>query len=464
MKQFGLAFCAAAIALLAACSTPTPAPPPAPPPASTSFECNSGNTPVQNAVCASPQLAALDIQLAATFRQHMGMDDIFTRDQILAAQRGWLLGLQTACNVTATINVPAAESCLASAYQAQIAVLTHWSAPAIPPQSGVAAISHYVQYKQLDAQQPALCSALGAQAAGAMSGDGSIDPTRLQGAQEIAGSHGNPTGADPQGGGNLSVDLYRAGLYGGYDLRARGVTLPGGGSPVIGPESVGSYLETLPNGGGRYVAFASQTNDYGDIDVFTYQGQLVALATDVIGPNSPAPPGEAAVAAAFILGQDSAAPACMFQAYITPPPYNLSIYAEQPSLTPFLALIDAMTANPSPQLAPSDRQDSGYLAAETRWMLFNMPQVVLEQARNGGWTGWLRSRHDQVLDTLFASSQQSPANKAEFDRLFALLRPAAVDLDTIYVQHTRHQAGGRRKSDRDCHDGIALPGDHGHFP
>ncbi len=306
--------------------------------------------------------------------------------------------------------------------------------PPVQMQAGSGAIPDYVRYKLIDAKQPAFCSVLAGQAEAAMSADGSIDPARLPGAVEIAGSHGDAIGADPQGDGNITVDIFRADMFGGYQLRARGVSLPGAASPVLGPDSLGAYMETLPNGGGRFVAYASQTNDYGDIDVFAYQGQVIALLTDVIGYNSPAPPGEAAAAAAYILGQHAASPACMFETYITPPPIALGPFADRPALAPFLALIDAMNTNPSAQLAPSDRQDSAYFAQQTRWMLFNMPQLVLQQVLAGGWTGWLRARHDQVLDALYAWSQRSPANQAQFNRLFALIHPAAIDLDTIYVQ------------------------------
>ena len=62
-------------------------------------------------------------------------------------------------------------------------------------------------------------------------------------------------------------------------------------------------------------------------------------------------------------------------------------------------MIDSMDSNPSAQLAPSDRQDSSYLTQETRWMLLNMPLVVLDQASTGNWTGWLRSRRAIQSDT-----------------------------------------------------------------
>ena len=92
-------------------------------------------------------------------------------------------------------------------------------------------------------------------------------------------------------GGRIFVDVYQAGLYGGYQMRARSVSLSGDTRKLLGENSVGDYVRSWANDGGRFVSFASQTGDYGDIDVFTFQGQLLALMTDVIGYNSPAPPG-----------------------------------------------------------------------------------------------------------------------------------------------------------------------------
>lgn len=402
---------------------------PAVPVYTTSFTCENGNTPVQNAVCENQQLAALDVQLAAAYRAHLGAADVFERDQLLATQRSWLLSLPGSCGVTTAPATTTAVTCLATAYQAQIAVMTNWPMPqmAAGDMQG-AAMAHYVRYKLLDTKQPALCAAL---QSGALTADGAIDPAQLDGAQEIAGSHGPASGPGPQGG-NILVDLYRANLYGGYQIRARSVSLSG--TTVLGPSSVGDYVQSLPNGGGRFVSNASQTGDYGDIDVFTFQGQTLALMTDTIGYNSPAPPGEAAVAAVFSISQNAASPVCLFETYLMPPPLSMGTFGTQPSLTPFLALIDSMQGSPPDALAGSDRQDTAYLSTDTRWTMLNMPQVTLAQAQAGNWTGWLRSRHDEVLDALFAWSQKSPQNQTQFNQLFALLRPAAMDLDTIYVQ------------------------------
>ena len=440
LKHFLLVCAALSLGALLGCSSPPPPPvvqaPPPVPLYTTSFVCENGNSPVQNAVCSNQQLAGLDVQLAAVYRRHLGIGSIFERDQVLATQRAWLLTLQTSCNVPPSISSanrqlivppvgPATASCLAAAYRAQIATLTNWPAPQTADTQG-SAIAKYVHYKSLDSKQPALCAALQTASATALGDDGAIDPTLLPGAQEIAGSHGPASGPSPQGG-TINVNLYRAPLYAGYQTRARSVG-------TLGPDALGNYVESSSNGGGRFTTYASQTGDYGDIDAFTLNGQSVALRTDVIGYNSPAPPGEAAAAALFTLGQGTPAPACLFETYIMPPPLSLGTFAEQPSLTPFLALVDSLAATPPAQLADSDRQDTAYLKQETRWILLNMPRVALAQAKDGNWTGWLRARHDQVLDTLYNWSQQSPANQAAFTQLFTLLHPAAVDLDTIYVQ------------------------------
>jgi len=415
----------------------------APPVYTTSFVCEDGNTAVQNAVCQNPQLASLDVQMGALVRQLLGDNDVFERDQVLASQRAWLLGLGAACGLTAapsnaenagSIADAGSISCLAGAYQSRIAALQSWTTPQLADaDSQGAALAKYVTYKPLDARQPALCQAIGSQAAAALAGDGAIDPARLDGAQELAGSHGPASATDPQGG-SIFVDLYRAGLYGGYERRARGVTLSGATAPIINPETLGDYVETLPNGGGRFVNFASQTNDYGAIDVFTYQGQLLALVTDTVGYNSPAPPGEAAVAGVFTISQGAASPACLYETFLMPPPIAMGVFGTQPSLTPFLALIAKIEGAPPDNFAPSDRQDLTYFQGELDWTMFYMPLVITAQVQNANWTGWLRSRHDQVLDDLYAWSQKGQQNQTEFNQLFALLTPAATELDTVYVQ------------------------------
>ncbi len=73
------------------------------------------------------------------------------------------------------------------------------------------------------------------------------------------------------------------------------------------------------------------------------------------------------------------------------------------------------------------KRDQGQLAADADFVVLHMPLLAIAQAA-GTRTLWLRARHDAVLDALFAWSAQAPANKALFDKAFALLRPAAADL------------------------------------
>lgn len=44
----------------------------------------------------------------------------------------------------------------------------------------------------------------------------------------------------------------------------------------------------------------------------------------------------------FSLGQ----PACLFETYLMPPPLSMGTFGAQPSLTPFLALIDQIQGTP----------------------------------------------------------------------------------------------------------------------
>jgi uncharacterized protein len=428
-----LTLTALALTALASCAPqiPTPAPTshaPTAPIFATSFICQDGNLPVQNAICGNQNLAALDTQLATIIRQHLASDNIVSRDEIMATQRAWLLNLPGSCHITAAAS-PDAIACLTTAYQTQLATLTNW--PSADNADSAATIAHYSQYQPLDAKQPSLCSAIITGAATAFVNDGSIDPSRLTGAREIAGSHGAATGTLPDGT-SVTIDLYRSGLYGGYQTRARALTL--GGQSIINPSSVGAYIQTLPNNGGRFGSFASQTGDYGSIDVFTLNGIPVALVSEVIGYNSPAPPGETADAALFTLSPTTASPGCLFRTYTMPPPLTQGVFSEQPSLTPFLSLIDSIQGTPPQNLAQSDLQEIVYFNAATRWMLFNMPLVVVAQNRAANATGFLRHRHDQVLDALSAWGNQNPANQAQLSHLLNLLRPAAIDLDSIYVQ------------------------------
>lgn len=397
-----------------------------PPPVMASFPCDGVSLPVPRAVCSNQSLATLDVAMAAALHRHLGDDDMVQRDQVLASQRDWLLQLGQACHVQTPAD-PGSIACLSQQYQDRTAALAQWQTLEVPWQP--APLANYVTYTLIDAKDPALCASLVAAAPAALAPGGALDPARLAGVQEVAGSHGPASGTDAAGAA-VAVATGRSGLYAGYQQRATTVSIAG--QPVLDPTALGGYASSTPNDAGRFGTYASQTGDYGSIDVVTRDRRALALVTDTIGFYSPATGGEAALAAVFTLGQGTATPACLFRTYLKPP-YD-GTFREQPSLGRLLTLLDSIHGA-APDALPGDaREETTQFADQTRWQLFNMPLVESAEVQHAGWTGWLRHRHDQVLDALFAWSQKSPQAKAEFDQLFTLLRPAAQELAQIYQQ------------------------------
>ncbi len=274
------------------------------------------------------------------------------------------------------------------------------------------------------------CAAFAREANNALAERGTVDPSLFPGAAEIAGTHGAAGG---QANGHryaVAVDLANA--YGGFDQRAREISIDGA-APVLDAVALGQALQSaVENNGARFSAYASQTGDYGAIDVFAQNGRVIALLEDAWGFDTPAAPGEFAHAGAWDISTGTAAPLCLFDTFKMPA--ENGAFDSLASFTPFRALLGQIRASVEPALGVATLRDQAQLRARTEWMLLNMPLVVSQQARSGGWTPWLRTRHDEVLDALFAWSTRAPANKAMFDQAFALLRPAAQDLARAYQQ------------------------------
>jgi hypothetical protein len=165
--------------------------------------------------------------------------------------------------------------------------------------------------------------------------------------------------------------------------------------------------------------------------VFFYHGRTVALLADAWGYDAPAAPGGFAHAGAWDIGVRPAAPLCLFETFQMPADRELDTW---PSLAAWQATLQQVRDSAAPDLGVGFLRDQGQVRAEIVWTLLYMPLVATAQARDGGWTNWLRLRHDTVLDTLFAWSQAAPAHKALFDQAFAGLRPAAQELVQFYQQ------------------------------
>ena len=400
--------------------------------ATASTSCFESSTPVEKAACAVPALAAPNRTLTETLQQDLRRADPFSRDALMAFQRAWLLGLPAQCHMAADAQPDAAAiACLSQSFTTQTAALAAWSQPT-HGSTGHDAMTQYVRFAPSHAfgSEGAYCAALARDANAALAESGTVDPALFPGASEIAGSHGTASGQS--GGHRYAVELHLANAYGGFDQRARDIAIDGA-PPVLDPVSLGQVLQTaVENNGARFSAYASQTGDYGAIDVFARNNRVVALLEDAWGFDTPAAPGEFAHAGAWDISSGTATPLCLFDTFKMSA--ENGAFDHLTSFTPFRALLGQIRASAEPPLGVATLRDQARLRARTEWMVLNMPLVIAQQARAGGWTPWLRHRHDDVLDALFAWSTKAPANKALFDQAFALLRPAAQDLVTAYQQ------------------------------
>jgi hypothetical protein len=394
--------------------------------ASASTNCFEASTQAEHLACASASLGALYRGLTETFQARIRDSNFAGRDALFAVQRHFLLSLPGICHLPAQ-----AEACLAGQFRAQNDALARWQSAAAP----VPAMAQYVHVKVAPgagAMNPDFCGALARDANVALARAGTLDPAFMPGAQEIAGSHGQPQGetGGETGGEAIGVQLRLANAFGGFAQRAEGVSV--GGAPVLDSVSLGNLLQSMAeNQGGRFSAYASQTGDYGSADVFSYQGRTVALLADAWGYDTPAAPGAFAHAGAWDVATHPAAPLCLFETFQMPAEGDTHALAALAAWRETLARVRDSAA---PPLGVSFLRDQGQITSETDWTLLHMPLVATAQARAGDWTSWLRLRHDAVLDALFAWSQADPANKPVFDRLFAEMRPAARDLVRFYQQ------------------------------
>jgi uncharacterized protein len=379
--------------------------------------CFESVTATEKLVCATPSLAAPNRAMVQALQADLRVADIFARDAVLASQRAWLLGLTAACHA------PDTASCLARALSDRTAKLQSWQKPRAF--SGPHAMAHYVVFEPLQFAQgqndPAYCAGFASRANAALARTGTLDPAAM-GGKNIAGSHGQPDAAQ------ISVIMQQANVYGLYQIRARALRI--GGTVVIDPLSLTSLVQAQANNsGGRFSPYASQTGDYGSIDVFRLDAGPLALVADAWGSDTPAASGEFAHAALWDVAATPPKPLCLFDIYQMPESdIGGAAFAAWRGV---LAQIKDSAQLP---LGTATLRTESQLRADTDFVLLHMPLLAVQQATQGAWTPWLRQRHDQVLDTLFAWSAAAPANKRVFEQLFATLRPAAQDLVNAYQQ------------------------------
>ncbi len=418
--------------------------------AAASSNCFEAETPAEIAICRFPEAASANRAMLREFHRGIREAGLFGRDVLLADQARWLLGLDAACHLPAAPAVAdaAALACVAAALDVRRRVLAAGHGTA----AGAGAIAQYVIFRGLaDATpeaDPELCRAMAAGANLALGRVGTVDPGAF-GGEELAGSHG-AANAEVAPGRAARVALYEANVFGLYQIRARGLDL--GGVPAIGPLSLSELVQaqSRTNQGGRFSAYASQTGDYGAIDLFRYRGRLLGIAEDPWGSTAPAAPGEFAHAGVWDVSGTAAAPLCLFDTYEVPP--GPERFDALPAFGAWRAALAEVNASAAPSLlGPAALRDASQLRADTDFVLLNMPLLALREAQAGGWTLWLRQRHDRVLDALFAWSTKSAGNKAVFDRVFAPLRPAAAALVGAYQKMEALDADEARQA-----AGIAM--------
>jgi hypothetical protein len=397
--------------------------------AQASTNCFEASTSAERAACASPALSALYRAMVEMLQAKLSTADFAGRDVLLAMQRRFLLGLPAACPV-------GGDTCLGAQFSGQTAALAAW----IRIASNVTAVAQYVHFKVAPGagMNPDFCRDLASGANAVLARLGSVNPANMPGASEIAGTHG-PDRATLAGQ-DVHVMLRLANAFGGFAQRAEGVTI--GGATVLDSVSLGNLVQaTADNQGGRFSAYASQTGDYGSADVFTFRGRTVALLADAWGFDAPAAAGGFAHAGVWDVGVRPAAPLCLFETFQMPPEGDVDA---RPEFAAWRAALEAVRQSAAPDLGVRFLRDEGQIRAQTDWTLLHMPLVATAQARGGGWTLWLRLRHDAVLDALFAWAQSGAAHKALFDSVFAHLRPAAQDL-VAYYQQTQALSGAEAK-------------------
>jgi hypothetical protein len=192
----------------------------------------------------------------------------------------------------------------------------------------------------------------------------------------LAPSRAATVGSVKVGEQQISVELHVAGLYGGFQQRARGMRL--NGQVVMDDRMLPRSVAEQPNYGGRAHASSSQTGDYASIDVFTHQGQTLAVVNESWGYFSPATRGESVYSGVYSVHGD-VSPRCLFQTYLTPPRSNT--LQGLPSYSALQQALDTLTGEFLPGYSLEDRRDQAQRWKERQWTLLNLPLLGVDQRR-----------------------------------------------------------------------------------
>ena len=422
-------------ALLVGCAAPVPPKPPIDttpkarqplPQTRASFDCNGALPQVHRQICANDELARLDKELAA--RQHRLQQQLDPVGSLLLAAnyREWLLARSELCHLADEPDAQA-QACLMALYRQRNRELNEWRMPPATG-SGPHALASYAEYRLADNRAPGLCEPLEQELNRDLRSNGLPSPARLSGTSLLAGSHASTAQARVDGR-QVMVELYNPGLYAGYQIRARGMSIDG--QPLLDDATLAHWIAEQPNYGGRAHAASSQTGDYGSIDVFQRAGRDLVLVNETWGFHSPAARGESAYAGLYQLTGTTLQPLCLYQTYLTPPRTNtlagLAIYAQ------LQAELENIVGDPLPAMALHERRDSFQGWKEQQWTLLNLPLLGVDALSRYGHEGMVRQRHDRALEGLFDWSERNLNNKQAYRRVLPMLQPARQELQQLFI-------------------------------
>lgn len=449
---------------LVACTTPEPAstplvPPPQPQaPSLASFDCTGALPALHQQICASDSLARLDKQLVEQYRNRLRGLDLPGALLLEANQRQWLLSRAGQCSLNGGPSAEAA-ACLVELYRQRADDMANW--PEAHRVSGQRAhgVSAYVEFRLADSRDASLCEPMRAALNQDLQRNGWPAPARLPGATALAGSHG-PADHVELAGQRVSVDLYDAGLYASYQLRARGLSR--NGQRLLDDSTLPRWVAELPNYGGRAHLSSSQTRDYGSIDVFRLGGRELVLANETWGFYSPAARGESAYAGLYALDSQGLTPLCLYQSYLTPPRSNT--VASLPAFAALLAELTTLAGDPPSEVAQHERRDNAQSLKERQWTLLNMPLVGVLDLQAYGREGAIRQRHDDNLDRFFDWSERNLGNKQSYRRVLPMLQPAHHELRQLFSEQGLDSAQAAMAADLLLYESLARASEYWALP
>lgn len=451
-----LSGCAAPVSGPVAFHDTTPRLPSAPAQTAASFECGGALPAVHRQICASDSLSALDRELVDSYRTRLGQLDTAGALLLEANHRQWLLSRSAHCGLddqsgTEVRANPQAIACLESLYRTRRSQLQAWPTAAASAQpTSSHAYAAYVDYRLADSRDPTLCSALGNQLNQDLQRHGLPQPARLPGTTALAGSHGPAPSAQVDGR-EVRVDLYNAGAYAGYQVRARGLLI--GGQPVMDDRTLPRWVAELPNYGGRAYAASSQTGDYGSIDIFRQGDRNLVLVNETWGFYSPAARGESAFSGVYELAGQGITPLCLFQTYLTPPRTNtlagMPVYAELEQA------LGRIAGDPLPGYAQHERRDINQSWKEQQWTLLNLPLLGADALSRYDRQAAINQRNDQALEAFFNWSERNLSNKTLYRQVMPMLRPAHQELVQMYATQGLDPVQSQAAADLLFHETLA---------